>query len=302
MGRYLKWKIFWRSIDKKLNKIYLKIILIFKNIKLEIDEKTEVCVTYRRQIFNLKCIIKSKIEKSETEAEKSNTEESDEEIVIRSSARLKRDDYSTRDFQENADLNPVKKANVPSSIKITRINNAVSKPASTSVEINECTQKHIQSAQTSNSVLNEDPLANNPRTSRSASVNYSAKTINAAPNTLSTQAIQSFQSSSSTSKQNSETNIQNCEPIEYSVQLLMEKAHNGEFPKKTFIIEGKQKLFSSALNFFRSQNVFEELPRNTVKFQCKICSVIINVHLNKSSNVYKHLTNHAETVEWHKLY
>ena len=92
------------------------------------------------------------------------------------------------------------------------------------------------------------------------------------------------QSFASTSKQSCDTIIQNSSPIEFSVQFLIEKAQNGEFPKKIFIIEGKQRSFSSALNFFRSQNVFEEMPRNTIKFQCKICSVCLNFHLNKSSN------------------
>ena len=104
----------------------------------------EVCVTYRRQIFNLNCIIKSKIEKSESEAEKSLVEESEEETVIRSSRRLKKSDYSTRDFQENVDINPVKKPNVPSSITITRINN-VPKPVS-KTQFKECSSREIHFA------------------------------------------------------------------------------------------------------------------------------------------------------------
>ena len=54
-------------------------------------------------------MIKSNIEKSESEAGKCLVEESEEETVIRSSSRPTRGDYSTRDFQENVD--PVKKPN-----------------------------------------------------------------------------------------------------------------------------------------------------------------------------------------------
>ena len=47
-----------------------------------------MCATYRKQIFNLNCIIKSKIEKSESETEKSLVEES-EEITVTHISQVK---------------------------------------------------------------------------------------------------------------------------------------------------------------------------------------------------------------------
>ena len=87
-----------------------------------------------------------------------------------------------------------------------------------------------------------------------------------------------------------------------NVEQLMRLANKSEFPKKLYIIEGKERLFSPVLNFFNSQNVFDQFPSGNIDFKCVICSENYQAKLNTSSNLFKHLTAHTETKTWHRLY
>ena len=67
-------------------------------------------------------------------------------------------------------------------------------------------------------------------------------------------------------------------------------------------VNGKEKYYTSVLNFFEFNCNFEQLPTENIPFACKICLIQLKARPNRSSNLAKHLQNHPKTKTWFEQY
>ena len=89
---------------------------------------------------------------------------------------------------------------------------------------------------------------------------------------------------------------------EFQIKKIKNLANNLEFPKKTFMIDGKLKYFTPILHFTISKRKFEKNPTKSIDFKCKICDKKVRSPLAKSTNIIKHLKQHSVFNEWEKKY
>ena len=82
-------------------------------------------------------------------------------------------------------------------------------------------------------------------------------------------------------------------------------ANTQSTPKKSFELNGKIKLFSKRLHWFKSNRVFTDVdPYLTpIEFTCRICNTVIKAKFPRFENLTHHffLDNHASFKKWFNL-
>ena len=81
---------------------------------------------------------------------------------------------------------------------------------------------------------------------------------------------------------------------EMSVEEILNLALKNFFPKKLFIIKNARKYYRPRLHFFTSLRIFIEKPKEHVKFECKICKIIIQATFPAFNNLNNHLKVHEQ--------
>ena len=90
---------------------------------------------------------------------------------------------------------------------------------------------------------------------------------------------------------------------ELSLSEIFEKADSKDFPKKSFLIDGKLKSYTWILNFFTSIRIItESASKKNIEFTCKFCKMRNLSGFPDFTNLYKHLRIHNAYRKYGKLY
>ena len=142
-------------------------------------------------------------------------------------------------------------------------------------------------------------ISNNNISSSNKRKNDLASVIEDKSNETATQSETIVTKSSSANSSQIELADETTNGQNISVNKLYSLASQDVFPKKIIIINENESFYTPILNFFDFNDKFEEIPKEKMAFDCKICkskklNSILHAKFAKTTNLGKHLKTHPE--------